>query len=40
VDLLFFGSTARHVIREAECALLTLRRQSLPAEAGSHARYP
>ena len=25
-DLLFFGSTAQHVVREATCPVLTLRR--------------
>ena len=25
-DLLFFGSTAQHVVREAACPVLTLRR--------------
>ena len=26
VDLLFFGSTTQHVVREASCPVLTLRR--------------
>jgi nucleotide-binding universal stress UspA family protein len=33
IDRMFFGSTANHVVREATCPVLTVRRRAHPAAA-------